>query len=105
MERLSQSSKRVGPLRDDMQRSTGKFFPFILRPETLPYLVLAGESLVRVSMSTLAIRTPVRIMANTSAISLFVTVSIVVAPSPHVSDKQYRWRNCAPIADAPEWFL
>jgi putative DNA primase/helicase len=31
--------------------------------------------------------------------------SIVVAPSIHVSGKRYRWRNCAPIAGAPEWFL
>jgi putative DNA primase/helicase len=31
--------------------------------------------------------------------------SIVVPPSLHVSGKRYRWRNSAPIADAPEWFL
>jgi putative DNA primase/helicase len=31
--------------------------------------------------------------------------SIVAAPSLHVSGKRYRWRNCAPIADAPEWLL
>jgi putative DNA primase/helicase len=31
--------------------------------------------------------------------------SIVVAPSLHPSGKRYRWCNCAPIADAPEWFL
>lgn len=31
--------------------------------------------------------------------------SIVVAPSLHISGKRYRWRNCTPIADAPEWFL
>jgi putative DNA primase/helicase len=31
--------------------------------------------------------------------------AIVVAPSLHSSGKRYRWRNSAPIADAPEWFL
>jgi putative DNA primase/helicase len=31
--------------------------------------------------------------------------SIVVAPSLHTSGKRYRWKNTAPIADAPEWFL
>lgn len=31
--------------------------------------------------------------------------AIVVAPSLHTSGRRYRWRNDAPIADAPEWFL
>jgi putative DNA primase/helicase len=31
--------------------------------------------------------------------------SIVVAPSLHASGKRYRWKNTAPIAAAPEWFL
>jgi len=31
--------------------------------------------------------------------------AIVVAPSLHTSGKRYRWRNNAPIADAPGWFL
>jgi putative DNA primase/helicase len=31
--------------------------------------------------------------------------AIVVAPSLHMSGNQYRWRNSAPIADAPGWFL
>jgi putative DNA primase/helicase len=31
--------------------------------------------------------------------------SIVVAPSLHMSGNRYRWRNDAPVADAPEWFL
>jgi hypothetical protein len=31
--------------------------------------------------------------------------AIVVAPSLHMSGKRYRWRNDAPIVDAPEWFL
>jgi putative DNA primase/helicase len=31
--------------------------------------------------------------------------AIVVAPSLHAGGKRYRWRNDAPIADAPEWFL
>jgi bifunctional DNA primase/polymerase-like protein/primase-like protein len=31
--------------------------------------------------------------------------SIVVPPSLHVNGKRYRWRNCSPIADAPDWFL
>jgi putative DNA primase/helicase len=31
--------------------------------------------------------------------------SIVVAPSLHTSGKRYCWKNTAPIADAPEWFL
>jgi Bifunctional DNA primase/polymerase, N-terminal/Primase C terminal 1 (PriCT-1) len=30
---------------------------------------------------------------------------IVAAPSPHVSGKRYRWRNNAPITEAPEWLL
>jgi len=31
--------------------------------------------------------------------------AIVVAPSLHMSGNRYRWRNAAPVADAPEWFL
>jgi putative DNA primase/helicase len=31
--------------------------------------------------------------------------AIVVAPSLHMSGNRYRWRNDAPIADAPEWIL
>jgi len=31
--------------------------------------------------------------------------AIVVAPSLHTRGKQYHWKNTAPIADAPEWFL
>jgi len=31
--------------------------------------------------------------------------SIVIAPSLHTSGKRYLWKNTAPIADAPEWFL
>ncbi|SRR6266498_4537003 len=31
--------------------------------------------------------------------------AIVVAPSLNTGGKRYRWRNSAPIADAPEWFL
>ena len=31
--------------------------------------------------------------------------AIVVAPSLHAGGNRYRWRNAAPIADAPEWFL
>jgi putative DNA primase/helicase len=31
--------------------------------------------------------------------------AIVVAPSLHAGGKRYRWRNSAPIANAPEWFL
>jgi putative DNA primase/helicase len=31
--------------------------------------------------------------------------AIVVAPSLHMSSNRYRWRNAAPVADAPEWFL
>ncbi|HEX5085152.1 MAG TPA: bifunctional DNA primase/polymerase [Blastocatellia bacterium] len=31
--------------------------------------------------------------------------AIVVAPSLHTSCRRYRWRNDAPIVDAPEWFL
>jgi putative DNA primase/helicase len=31
--------------------------------------------------------------------------AIVVAPSLHTSGRRYRWRNDAPVADAPEWFL
>ncbi|MBO0726111.1 MAG: bifunctional DNA primase/polymerase [Blastocatellia bacterium] len=31
--------------------------------------------------------------------------AIVVAPSLHMSGDRYHWRNDAPIADAPEWFL
>jgi putative DNA primase/helicase len=31
--------------------------------------------------------------------------SIVVAPSLHTGGKRYRWKNSAPIANAPEWFL
>jgi hypothetical protein len=31
--------------------------------------------------------------------------AIVVAPSLHASGKRYRWRNDAPIAEAPEWLL
>jgi putative DNA primase/helicase len=31
--------------------------------------------------------------------------AIVVAHSLHAGGKRYRWRNAAPIADAPEWFL
>jgi putative DNA primase/helicase len=31
--------------------------------------------------------------------------AIVVAPSLHASGKRYCWRNSAPIANAPEWFL
>ncbi|HEX2261601.1 MAG TPA: bifunctional DNA primase/polymerase [Candidatus Binatia bacterium] len=31
--------------------------------------------------------------------------AIVVTPSLHMSGNRYRWRNDAPIADAPEWFL
>ena len=31
--------------------------------------------------------------------------AIVVAPSLHASGKRYSWRNSAPIANAPEWFL
>src|SRR5262245_23057445 len=31
--------------------------------------------------------------------------AIVVAPSLHASGKRYRWRNDAPIVEAPEWFL
>jgi hypothetical protein len=31
--------------------------------------------------------------------------AIVVAPSLHTGGKRYRWRNGAPIADAPERFL
>jgi putative DNA primase/helicase len=31
--------------------------------------------------------------------------AIVVAPSLHTGGKRYRWREGAPIADAPEWFL
>jgi putative DNA primase/helicase len=31
--------------------------------------------------------------------------AIVVAPSLHSSGKRYCWRNWAPIAEAPEWFL
>ena len=31
--------------------------------------------------------------------------AIVVAPSLHAGGKRYRWRNSAPIADAPQWFL
>jgi putative DNA primase/helicase len=31
--------------------------------------------------------------------------AIVVAPSLHASGKRYRWRNDAPIAEAPGWFL
>src|SRR5262245_8080146 len=30
---------------------------------------------------------------------------IVAAPSLHISGKRYRWRNAAPIVDAPAWFL
>jgi putative DNA primase/helicase len=30
---------------------------------------------------------------------------IVVTPSLHLSGNRYRWRNDAPIADAPKWFL
>ena len=30
---------------------------------------------------------------------------IVVTPSLHASGKRYRWKNAAPIAEAPEWFL
>lgn len=31
--------------------------------------------------------------------------AIVVAPSLHASGKRYRWKNDAPIANAPEWLL
>jgi putative DNA primase/helicase len=31
--------------------------------------------------------------------------AIVVAPSLHAGGNRYRWRNDAPIANAPEWFL
>ncbi|MCI0392152.1 MAG: bifunctional DNA primase/polymerase [Acidobacteria bacterium] len=31
--------------------------------------------------------------------------SIVVAPSLHASGRRYRWRNGAPIAEAPAWLL
>jgi putative DNA primase/helicase len=31
--------------------------------------------------------------------------AIVVAPSLHTSGNRYRWRNDAPIVDAPEWVL
>ncbi len=31
--------------------------------------------------------------------------AIVVAPSLHSSGSRYRWRNAAPIADAPRWLL
>jgi putative DNA primase/helicase len=31
--------------------------------------------------------------------------AIVVAPSLHNSGKRYSWKNCAPIVEAPEWFL
>jgi len=31
--------------------------------------------------------------------------AIVVAPSLHAGGRRYRWRNGAPIEDAPEWFL
>jgi putative DNA primase/helicase len=31
--------------------------------------------------------------------------SIVVPPSLHMSGKRYRWREHAPIADAPDWLL
>src|SRR6266498_235362 len=31
--------------------------------------------------------------------------AIVVAPSLHTSGRRYRWRNGAPIADAPKWLL
>jgi putative DNA primase/helicase len=31
--------------------------------------------------------------------------AIVVAPSLHADGKRYRWKNSAPIADAPEWLL
>jgi putative DNA primase/helicase len=31
--------------------------------------------------------------------------AIVVALSLHASGERYRWRNSAPIEDAPEWFL
>ncbi len=31
--------------------------------------------------------------------------AIVVTPSLHASGKRYCWRNSAPIANAPEWFL
>jgi hypothetical protein len=31
--------------------------------------------------------------------------AIIVAPSLHAGGKRCRWKNTAPIADAPEWFL
>jgi putative DNA primase/helicase len=31
--------------------------------------------------------------------------SIIAPPSLHASGKRYRWRNSAPIANAPEWLL
>jgi putative DNA primase/helicase len=31
--------------------------------------------------------------------------TVIVPPSIHMSGKRYRWRNCAAISDAPDWFL
>src|SRR5215510_11489614 len=31
--------------------------------------------------------------------------AIVVAPPLHTGGKRYRWKNIAPITEAPEWFL